>query len=106
MAKQSARNMESYASVRLGHWVTFATRPARANVPAEGRTRPQHRFALAIALFALAPSLWAGPTEDWAAVMAATNRGDYATANRLLQSLAEGGDADAQYDLAVLYQTG
>jgi hypothetical protein len=43
---------------------------------------------------------------DWAAAVAASNRGDYATAQRLILLLAEKGDADAQYDLGVLYQTG
>jgi hypothetical protein len=38
--------------------------------------------------------------------MAASARGDHATVVRLTRSLAEGGDADAQYDLAVLFHVG
>ena len=75
-------------------------------MPGESSTRRLVRFAISFAVLAFAQSIWAGPQEDWAAVMAASNRGDYATVTRLLQSLAEAGDADAQYDLAVLYQIG
>ena len=42
----------------------------------------------------------AGPFEDSAA---AYQRGDYTTALQLLRPLAEQGDADAQYNLGVLY---
>jgi TPR repeat protein len=54
----------------------------------------------------LATSFAAGPRGDWSAVIAAWDRGDHETAVLLLRSLAESGDADAQFDLAVLFQVG
>ncbi len=45
----------------------------------------------------------AGPFEDG---VAADNRGDYATALRLWRPLANQGDADAQYNLGVMYHNG
>jgi hypothetical protein len=57
--------------------------------------------ALAIALVTL-PAL-AGPFEDG---VAAYDRGDYATALREWQPLAEQGDAAAAFDLAVMYEKG
>ena len=45
---------------------------------------------------------WAG----WDEVMAAYQRGDYATVVRELRPLAEQGDAKAQYNLGVMYATG
>ena len=38
--------------------------------------------------------------------MAAYGRGDYATAVRLLRSLADQGNASAQHNLGVLYESG
>ena len=58
------------------------------------------------AALALSGSLVAGPIEDWAEVMAAGARGDHATVVRLTRALAEAGDADAQYDLGVLFHVG
>ena len=56
--------------------------------------------ALALALFGTA---MAGPLEDgWAAYLNA----DYATAMRVWRPLADQGNADAQYGLAVLYSHG
>jgi TPR repeat protein len=48
----------------------------------------------------------AGPQGDWVQVIAAAARGDHAQAQRLIRSLAERGDADAQYDLGTIYQAG
>jgi len=45
----------------------------------------------------------AGPLED---ANAAIKRRDYATAVRLIRPLAERGDANAQYNLGVLYDNG
>ena len=45
----------------------------------------------------------AGPFED---ATKAYNRGDYKTAYRLFKSLAEQGDANAQYNLGISYQKG
>jgi tetratricopeptide (TPR) repeat protein len=45
----------------------------------------------------------AGPFED---AVAAYQRGDYATALRLWHLLAEQGDADAQFHLGVMYESG
>ncbi len=46
------------------------------------------------------------PQGEWALAIAAYDRGDHATANRFIRALAEKGDADAQYDLGVLYHSG
>jgi TPR repeat protein len=51
----------------------------------------------------LAAPVAAGPLEDG---LAAYSRGDYATAMQLWRPLADRGDADAQFDLGVLYQNG
>ncbi len=45
----------------------------------------------------------AGPFEDG---VAAYKRGDYATALRLWRPLAEQGDADAQFNLGLMYANG
>jgi uncharacterized protein len=50
-----------------------------------------------------AGSAAAGPFED---AVAAYNKGDYATALRLMRSLAEQGDASAQVQLGVMYDNG
>ena len=46
---------------------------------------------------------FAGPIEDW---QAAYNRGDYATALRLIKPLATQGNADAQTNLGFMYAKG
>lgn len=52
----------------------------------------------------------AGPCAAWADVLAdgaqAYNRGEFAEAARLWRPLAQAGDADAQFALGTLYQTG
>ena len=63
-------------------------------------------LALCLALATIADTAVAEPQGDWAAAIAAYNRGDYAAASRLIRGLAERGDADAQYDIAVMYQIG
>ena len=62
----------------------------------------KYLFAFVMAM-TLAGTALAGPLEDAAA---AYNRGDYATAVRLWQPLANGGDADAQFNLGQLYYRG
>jgi TPR repeat protein len=57
----------------------------------------------ALLALASAGSAAAGPMEDAAA---AYERGDYATAIRLLRVLAEQGDCGAQVQLGVMYQNG
>ena len=47
--------------------------------------------------------MWAGPLEDG---VKAYSKADYARANRLLSPLAEGGDIDAQFTMAMMYQRG
>ena len=59
-------------------------------------------IALALSLVCLVVPAWA----DYQAGMDANNRGDYATALREWQPLAEQGDARAQFDLALLYENG
>jgi len=54
-------------------------------------------------LVALAGAAVSGPMDD---ANAAYHRGDYATALRLVRPLADQGDADAQYNLGVMYAKG
>ena len=58
--------------------------------------------ALAL-LVAVSAPVAAGPFEDG---YAAHEKGDYATALRLLRPLAEGGNSDAQHNLGVMYEKG
>ena len=51
-------------------------------------------------LIGLAAPAWAGFAEG----VAAYHRGDYETALRELRPLAEQGDADAQYNLGIMYR--
>jgi TPR repeat protein len=44
--------------------------------------------------------------DDWYDAWAAYQSGDYATTSNLLKSLAEQGDADAQYNLGLMYAKG
>ena len=71
-----------------------------------GMQRPTTcRTVLAAFLMAmtLAGTAIAGLFED---ASVAYERGDYATALRLFQSLASGGDGDAQFNVARMYETG
>jgi TPR repeat protein len=52
---------------------------------------------------AVAGAAAAGPFDD---ALVAAERGNYSTALRLLRPLAEQGDADAQYNLGVMYNNG
>ena len=62
------------------------------------------RIFLGIAVaVVLTGAAMAGPFEDG---LAAFQRGDYATALRLLQPLAAQGNADAQFKLGVMYDNG
>jgi hypothetical protein len=54
-------------------------------------------------LVAIGGTATAGPLED---AISAYQRGDYATALRLWYPLAEQGDADAQFRLGVMYESG
>jgi TPR repeat protein len=56
-----------------------------------------------VMLMAIGGAASAGPFED---AVAAYQRGDYATALRLWHPLAEQGDADAQFHLGVVYESG
>jgi TPR repeat protein len=56
-----------------------------------------------VAVFLTGGAAVAGPVEDGTA---AYSKGDYATALRLWKPLAEGGDASAQHNLALLYEDG
>jgi len=53
--------------------------------------------------FAVVTTAAAGPFED---AIAAYDRGDYATAMRLLRPLADQGDSDSQYKLGFMYEWG
>ncbi len=59
-------------------------------------------IALVLSIVCLAVPAWA----DFQAGMDAYNRKDYATALREWRPLAEQGDADAQYNLALMYDRG
>jgi TPR repeat protein len=59
-------------------------------------------FALALTMTLVSGAV-AGPFED---VGAAYERGDYATALRLIRPLAEQGGAKAQYNLGQMYRDG
>lgn len=63
----------------------------------------KHALATAFLSLSFAIPLLAGPLED---ANAAIKRRDYATAVRLIRPLAEQGDANAQYNLGVLYDNG
>ncbi len=67
------------------------------------------RKLLPILCLTLAVLLW-GTGEGWSAdfqkATDAYNRGDYATALREIKPLAEQGDADAQYNLGLMYSNG
>ncbi len=58
---------------------------------------------LALAIMALAAPVNAGPFEDG---MRAYVKGDYAVALKLWQPLAEQGDAQAQHNLGMMYESG
>jgi uncharacterized protein len=60
-------------------------------------------YAALLMLAAVAGAAIAGPLGD---AEAANDRGDYATALRLFRSLAEQGNADAQYHLGHMYFVG
>ena len=60
-------------------------------------------FAAIVLLLSLAAPVAAGPLED---ATAAYDRGDYATALRLLRPLADQGDAIAQFNLGLMYDQG
>jgi hypothetical protein len=70
------------------------------------RTPVLGTLAACLIVGASAGTILAAPTGEWALAIAAYDRGDHATANRIIRALAEKGDADAQYDLAVLYTSG
>ena len=59
--------------------------------------------ALVVFLGLAAPPVAAGPFEDG---VAAFGRGDYATALQLWRTLANQGDANAQFHLGTMYTTG
>ena len=61
------------------------------------------RAMLAVLLMVIAGTAIAGPLED---ALAAHDRGDDATALRLIRPLADQGNADAQYTLGNMYATG
>ena len=63
---------------------------------------PVHTIALVLSFVCLAAPVWA----DYQAGMDANNRGDYATALREWQPLAEQGDPSAQFRLGSLYENG
>jgi TPR repeat protein len=63
----------------------------------------KHSLAAIILMLSLAAPVAAGPLED---SRAAYERGDFATAVRLFRSLAEQGNAIAQYNLGLMYYKG
>jgi TPR repeat protein len=63
----------------------------------------KYAFAAVILLLSFAAPVAAGPLED---ATAADDRGDYATALRLLRELADQGNARAQFKLGGMYDDG
>jgi TPR repeat protein len=63
----------------------------------------KHALATVILILNLAAPVAAGPLED---AIAANDRGDYATALRLLGPLADQGNARAQFNLGLMYDEG
>src|SRR3981081_3575125 len=63
----------------------------------------KYTFAAVILLLSFAAPVAAGPLED---ATAADDRGDYATALRLLRELADQGNARAQFKLGGMYDDG
>ena len=64
---------------------------------------PKRALATVLLSLSFAIPVLAGPLED---ANAAIKRRDYATAVRLIRPLAEQGNANAQYNLGVLYDNG
>ena len=64
---------------------------------------PKRALATVLLSLSFAIPVLAGPLED---ANAAIKRRDYPTAVRLIRPLAERGDANAQYNLGVLYDNG
>jgi hypothetical protein len=60
-------------------------------------------FYVGTALLLTVSTVWAGPFED---ATDAYQRGDYATAFKIIQPLAAQGDAHAQYNLGAMYLQG
>jgi len=84
------------------------TGPARPHSTKGGQpaVRPLSVAVLVAALIVIQPlalSAWGGPLED---AGAAYQRGDYPTAARIYQTLADRGDANAQNSLGVMYLYG
>jgi Sel1 repeat len=78
--------------------------PAKARRPFGPMMRHCAKLVLAsLMLVAIGGAATAGPLED---AVAAYQHGDYATALRLWHPLAERGDADAQFHLGVMYESG
>src|SRR5690242_9355435 len=76
----------------------------KARRPFRPATRHCSKFLRALViLVTIGGAARAGPVED---AVAAYQRGDYATALRLWHLLAERGDADAQFHLGVVYESG
>ena len=63
----------------------------------------KHTIAAILLILSLAAQVAAGPLED---AIVAYNRGDYATALRLFQQLADKGSATAQLNLGIMYANG
>lgn len=63
----------------------------------------KHALAAILLVLSFAAPVVAGPYEDAAAAL---SRGDYATAMRLFRSLAEQGDAKAQFTIGLMYVNG
>src|SRR5438309_1536062 len=95
-----------------GHGSNFlgagATNPSARNVAGKPRSQTMKPilepiFAALILMLCMAVPAAAGPLEDAAA---ADEKGDYATAQRLLRPLADQGNASAQYNLGIMHYTG
>src|ERR1700688_2179006 len=77
-----------------------------ADDPIQGGWFMNRMFIAAIAALILAMGFTAAAAEPVDDAVAAANRGDNATALRLLRPLADRGDAAAQYYLGLIYANG
>ena len=68
--------------------------------------KPQMSAIWAALLLATAAPAWADNTAQFEQAMAAYNAGNYKQAFHLLQPLAQQGDAEAQFNLGVMYEKG
>lgn len=92
------------ANVRFTLIADIRQRPVHVRLGAKAMTLAlKHTIAAILLILSLAAQVAAGPLED---AFVAYDRGDYATALRLYQQLADKGSATAQLNLGIMYASG